>query len=31
VTFKQDVVSIDFLYGVRAVRPQGAVQLNLGV
>lgn len=31
VTHKQDVVSLDFLYGVRAVRPQGAVQLNLGV
>lgn len=28
---KQDVISIDFLYGVRAVRPQGAVILNLGV
>jgi hypothetical protein len=31
VTHKQDVISIDFLYGVRAVRPYGAVQLNLGV
>lgn len=28
---KQDVVSIDFLYGVRAVRPQGAVELYLGI
>jgi hypothetical protein len=31
VTKKQDVVSIDFLYGVRAVRPQGAVLLDLGI
>lgn len=28
---KQDVISLDFLYGVRAVRPQGAVELDLGV
>jgi hypothetical protein len=31
VNHKQDVVSIDFLYGLRAVRPQGAVELDLGV
>jgi P22 coat protein - gene protein 5 len=30
VNKKQDVISIDFLYGVRAVRPQGAVELDLG-
>jgi hypothetical protein len=30
ITYKQTVVSLDFLYGVRAVRPQGAVELNLG-
>lgn len=29
LTYKQDVVSIDFMYGCRAVRPQGAVELNL--
>lgn len=28
-TFKQDVCSIDFLFGTRAVRPQAAVELNL--
>ncbi len=31
VNHKQDVVSIDFLYGLRAVRPQGAVELDFGV
>lgn len=31
VNKKQDIISIDFLYGVRAVRPYGAVQLDLGV
>jgi hypothetical protein len=31
VNKKQDVVSLDLLYGVRAVRPQGAVELDLGV
>lgn len=31
VTHKQDVVSVDFLFGVRAIRPYGAVELNLGV
>lgn len=29
VVHKQDVISIDFLYGTRAVRPYGAVQLTL--
>jgi len=29
ITYKQTVVSVDFLYGVRAVRPQGAVELDL--
>lgn len=29
ITYKQDVCSIDFLYGTRAVRPQGAVELEL--
>lgn len=29
ITYKQTVVSVDFLYGVRTVRPQGAVELNL--
>lgn len=29
ITYKKDVVSVDFLYGVRAVRPQGAVELDL--
>lgn len=28
-TYKQDVASIDFMYGVRAIRPQGAVELDL--
>jgi hypothetical protein len=31
ITYKQDVVSVDFLYGVRAIRPQGAVELNLSL
>jgi hypothetical protein len=31
IHYKQDVVSIDFLYGCRAVRPQAAVELDLGV
>jgi len=31
INHKQDVVSVDFLYGIRAVRPYGAVQLDLGV
>lgn len=31
VNKKQDVVSIDFLYGTRAVRPQGAVRLYCGI
>jgi hypothetical protein len=30
ITYKQDVISIDFLYGARAVRPQAAVELDLG-
>lgn len=30
ITYKQTVVSVDFLYGVRAVRPQGAVEISLG-
>jgi hypothetical protein len=29
ITYKQTVCSVDFLYGTRAVRPQGAVELNL--
>lgn len=29
IRYKQTVVSVDFLYGVRAVRPQGAVELEL--
>jgi hypothetical protein len=29
-TYKQTVVSVDFLYGISAVRAQGAVELNLG-
>jgi hypothetical protein len=29
ITYKQDVMSVDFLYGTRAVRPQGAVELDL--
>jgi hypothetical protein len=28
---KQDIVSVDFLYGRKAVRPEGAVQLNFGL
>jgi hypothetical protein len=31
ITYKQTVVSVDFLYGVRVVRPQGAVEINLGL
>lgn len=31
ITYKQTVCSVDFLYGVRAVRPQGAVELNLSM
>jgi hypothetical protein len=27
---RKDVVSVDFLYGTRAVRPQGAVEVSLG-
>lgn len=30
ITYKKDVVSVDFLYGTRAVRPQGAVELDFG-
>lgn len=29
ITYKQTVCSVDFLYGTRAVRPQGAVELDL--
>lgn len=28
--FKQDEVSVDVLYGVKATRPEGAVQLDMG-
>lgn len=27
---KQDVCSVDFLYGIKALRPSGAVEINLG-
>lgn len=30
-THKQDEVSVDTLYGVKATRPEGAVQLSLGI
>lgn len=30
-TYKQDVVSLDCLYGIDALRPAGSVQLNLGI
>lgn len=30
-TYKQDVVSVDCLYGIDALRAAGAVQLNLGI
>jgi hypothetical protein len=30
IVHKQDVVSVDMLYGIRRVRPVGAVELNLG-
>lgn len=29
ITYKQTVCSVDFLYGTRVVRPQGAVELDL--
>ncbi|HEY4096375.1 MAG TPA: P22 phage major capsid protein family protein [Baekduia sp.] len=29
ITYKQDVISIDFLYGIKALRPAGAVVLDL--
>lgn len=29
ITYKQTVCSVDFLYGTRAIRPQGAVELQL--
>lgn len=31
ITYKQDVVSIDFLYGIKKLRPEWAVQLSLGI
>ena len=30
VKYKQDVISIDFLYGTAATRPEGAVALDMG-
>ena len=30
VKFKQDVISVDFLYGTAATRPEGAVALDFG-
>lgn len=29
--YKQDVVSVDFLYGIAATRPEGIVQLDMGI
>lgn len=31
ITKKQDVVSVDFLYGIGQTRPEGAVKINLGL
>lgn len=31
ITSKKDVVSLDFLYGVKALRPAGAIQLSFGI
>ena len=30
VKYKQDIISVDFLYGTAATRPEGAVALDLG-
>jgi hypothetical protein len=30
VKYKQDIVSVDFLYGTAATRPEGAVVLDMG-
>ena len=29
--YKQDIVSVDFLYGTAATRPEGAVALDMGI
>lgn len=29
--YKQDVISVDFLYGIAATRPEGAVALDMGI
>lgn len=31
ITYKRDVVSVDVLYGLDALRPEGAVQLSVGL
>ena len=31
IKYKQDVVSVDILYGVKATRPEGAVQISMGI
>lgn len=31
ITYKQDVVSIDLLYGIDALRPAATIQLSLGI
>ena len=31
ITYKQDVVSFDFLYGIETLRKQFAVQLSFGL
>ena len=28
--YKQDIVSVDFLYGIAKTRPEGAVALDMG-
>jgi hypothetical protein len=30
INYKQDIVSVDFLYGVETLRPEFAIQLNFG-
>lgn len=30
-TYKKDVVSVDLLYGIDALRPKGAIQISLGI